>query len=458
MSVDELLKRLRAEAVAYAAADGLTAPPDSRPWRAPSLGPATRGTDKDLGAWEREWLSAPGRPWRFWLAGDELFLVLLYEAVLCRQADPAGLEFWTARLNQGVPRLEVWLELLTSAEHRSLRWGWQERVAVRAKQFMLSGRRSRYGRFLLRRLEMWLKRRARRSTTGLVIDAVRQSCTPLHDSLRRTNQALQDQTARLELVEERVNEKRSELAQVCAPPPDHDVQRFLAELEVAFRGSADNLQRQFEIDYGAVVLEAWARCQTGLCLDLGCGRGVWLEWLESKGIPGIGVDANPSVAEDAQHRGLQVEHDDVVEWLRRQPDCSAAVVSALHLMEHLPLAARLAVARESARVLKPGGVLILETPDPENIWVGAHTFYNDPTHTQPLTPDSLAFMVKYVGLELVAVPRLHPYPEEAKVAEQSLTAERLNGMTCGGQDFAVIARKALPPTVTDGAGAADAGD
>jgi len=143
-------------------------------------------------------------------------------------------------------------------------------------------------------------------------------------------------------------------------------------------------------------------------------------------------------------RGWRWELDDVLAWLQRQPDESAALVTALHLMEHLSLPMRLAVARESARVLKPGGVLIMETPNPENVWVGTHTFYNDPTHTQPLTPDGLAFLARYVGLEVVAVPRLHPYPEQACVPESSLTAQRLNAMTCGGQDFAVVARKPAP--------------
>ena len=63
------------------------------------------------------------------------------------------------------------------------------------------------------------------------------------------------------------------------------------------------------------------------------------------------------------------------------------------------------------------------------------------THSQPLTPDSLEFLVNYCGLQTVAVPRLHPYPVEAGLQVDGPVALRLNHMTCGGQDFAVLARK-----------------
>jgi O-antigen chain-terminating methyltransferase len=144
---------------------------------------------------------------------------------------------------------------------------------------------------------------------------------------------------------------------------------------------------------------------------------------------------------EAQAQGLDAKVQDVMEWLQMQPADSALAITAFHLMEHLPFSVRLALVAACARILKPGGLLILETPNPENIWVASHTFHHDPTHTQPLTPDSLEFLVNYHGLETVEVARLHPYPESARLPEVDAVTSRLNNMTCNGQDFVVIAQK-----------------
>ncbi|WP_172656331.1 hypothetical protein [Halomonas sp. PR-M31] len=99
---------------------------------------------------------------------------------------------------------------------------------------------------------------------------------------------------------------------------------------------------------------------------------------------------------------------------------------------------------EAQRVLAPGGVLILETPNPENILVGSHTFYHDPTHLNPLTPTAMSFLLTYHGFAEVEVRRFNPYPEEAKVPGNDALTERVNGHLCGPQDFAVVGLKAAP--------------
>lgn len=217
---------------------------------------------------------------------------------------------------------------------------------------------------------------------------------------------------------------------------------FLAALEVGFRGPVEALRAQLERDY-LHHLQA-LRTELGgsdLCLDLGCGRGVWLELLQTHGFAARGIDLNRVAVAEAQALGLPVEHGDALAWLRAQPEGSVLAVTAFHLMEHLPFGLRLALVTECARVLRPGGLLIMETPNPENIWVATHTFHHDPTHSQPLTPDSLEFLVNYCGLQTVAVPRLHPYPPEANLPGDDAVTLRLNHMTCGGQDFAVLAQK-----------------
>ena len=221
------------------------------------------------------------------------------------------------------------------------------------------------------------------------------------------------------------------------------VDDFLAALEASFRGPAEDLQAQLAQDYLPRLQALRTQLGDGPCLDLGCGRGVWLALLQAQGFDARGIDLNAAAVAQAQAQGLAAGLGDALAWLRAQPEDSALAITAFHLMEHLPFALRLALVGECARVLRPGGLLILETPNPENIWVATHTFHHDPTHSQPLTPDSLAFLVHYCGLEVVAVPRLHPYPADAGLPGDDPVTLRLNHMTCGGQDFAVLAQKPL---------------
>jgi O-antigen chain-terminating methyltransferase len=225
------------------------------------------------------------------------------------------------------------------------------------------------------------------------------------------------------------------------PTPDDDLTRYYLTLESVFRGDPDRIRAQLATDYLAAVIKVKDEAGEGLCLDLGCGRGEWLDVLATHGFAAKGVDLNPAMAGEARSRGLDVTVGDALAFLRQLPDDSVLAVSAFHLVEHLDFPTLYRVIAECRRVLKAGGLLILETPNPENIWVATHTFHHDPTHDNPLTPASLEFLVNHHGLETVAVPRLHPYPADARLPGNDPVTERLNAMTCGGQDFAVIARK-----------------
>src|SRR5690606_16635801 len=109
-----------------------------------------------------------------------------------------------------------------------------------------------------------------------------------------------------------------------------------------------------------------------------------------------------------------------------------------HIVEHLPFPALYTLIKESARVLQPGGAILIETPNPENVLVGSHTFYHDFTHRNPITPTALQFLLTYHGFERLEVRRLNPYPPEARVPGSDPLTQRVNGHLCGPQDYAVI--------------------
>ena len=115
--------------------------------------------------------------------------------------------------------------------------------------------------------------------------------------------------------------------------------------------------------------------------------------------------------------------------------------SALHVVEHLPFEVLVRTLDEALRVLRPGGLLILETPDPANIMVATGSFWLDPSHLRPIPADLLAFTVRSRGFEAVEVERLHPVDESLRFTAGHEVGDRLNTLLYGPQDYAVIARK-----------------
>jgi O-antigen chain-terminating methyltransferase len=141
-------------------------------------------------------------------------------------------------------------------------------------------------------------------------------------------------------------------------------------------------------------------------VDLGCGRGEWLELLKEAGIAAHGVDLDESMLAAARESGLSVSREEAIEHLRGLPDASRAVVSAFHVVEHMPLEGFVALVREALRVLQPAGLLVVETPNPENLVVGTSDFHLDPTHQRPIPPGLLAFIPEHEGFARTKLLRL----------------------------------------------------
>ena len=176
-------------------------------------------------------------------------------------------------------------------------------------------------------------------------------------------------------------------------------------------------------------------------VDMGCGRGEWLELLREQGFDAMGLDLSAAMVQHCRDHGLHAEHADAQYWLAKQSDNSLAMVSGFHIVEHLPFEQLFQLIGQIWRVLAPGGVLILETPNPENILVGSHTFYHDHTHRNPITPTSLQFLLGYHGFVSQEMLRLNPYPEAYRIQESGSFPERFNGHIYGPQDYGIVARK-----------------
>jgi len=179
-------------------------------------------------------------------------------------------------------------------------------------------------------------------------------------------------------------------------------------------------------------------------LDLGCGRGEWLELLGEHGFSAHGVDLDDGMLAACRERGLDVATRDALSALRAAPDASLALVSAFHLVEHIPFGDVHALVAEALRVLRPGGLLILETPNPENLVVGASNFYTDPSHLRPIPPLLLDFAVEFAGFARHKIVRL----QEAPALHTQESIELINVLNGVSPDYSVVAQKSAELSVT----------
>lgn len=154
-------------------------------------------------------------------------------------------------------------------------------------------------------------------------------------------------------------------------------------------------------------------------IDLGCGRGEWLTLLAEEGIEGLGVDNNPVAVARCRQRGLRVSQADLFPFLADLAPASVALVSAFHVVEHLPRHLLQPLVEEIRRVLVPGGLVLLETPNSHNLEVAGHALWIDPTHVAPVPAPLLEFLFADAGFRAIeswVAPRPAPAIADPAVA------------------------------------------
>ncbi|WP_137669102.1 class I SAM-dependent methyltransferase, partial [Sphaerospermopsis reniformis] len=220
---------------------------------------------------------------------------------------------------------------------------------------------------------------------------------------------------------------------------EHLLDAFYVAFEDYFRGSREDILNRLKV-YLPLIEQANIGTPDAPILDIGCGRGEWLELLRDSGYISKGIDINRVMIEQCQARALDVIAADVIDYLQTLPENSLGAITGFHIIEHLPFKILMRLFAETVRVLKPQGLVIFETPNPENILVGSNNFYLDPTHHHPLPSATIQFMAEISGLCNIQVMKLHPYPENQQVAGEDL-AQRFNHYFYGCQDYAIIGYK-----------------
>ena len=216
--------------------------------------------------------------------------------------------------------------------------------------------------------------------------------------------------------------------------------------ESAFRGSSELIKSRLsiyltdlhEVDRGDRAV-----------LDIGCGRGDWLALLAEEGVVAYGVDIDERSIEFARSNKLDARLADAFAHMAEVPTGSLAAITAFHLVEHLTTDDLVTLLDLCYRALMPGGLLILETPNPENFVVGTTDFYLDPTHNNPIPPPLLAFLTGTRGFAETNIRRLRrstlaPAPASAIATLDPALApiiELLQEHLLAGEDYAVLARR-----------------
>ena len=258
---------------------------------------------------------------------------------------------------------------------------------------------------------------------------------------------------RVELLSEELRSLRSGLTAV-GPRPEAKgaVARAVADsvytaFENRFRGARAEI-RSRQADYVPLFRGR------ALVLDLGCGRGEFLDLLRAEGIAARGVEGNANAVNECRERGLDVIPGDLVEVLRSQPPASLGGVFAAQVVEHLTPPALAALLAASHAALRADGLLVLETVNAASGLAFLDVFIRDLTHERPLHPETLRFMAAAAGFSEVRIEMRSPVPEgvrlallpsgalpppATKVLNENL--ERLNALLFAPIDYALIARR-----------------
>jgi SAM-dependent methyltransferase len=296
----------------------------------------------------------------------------------------------------------------------------------------------------LRKLMRWYvepmaaDQRVYNSSMLKLVDALSERADAAAASNERAQQLLRELEERLTRVERRGGGGAATVpaATVAAQPAATALPDYFA-FESRMRGSVDAIrerQRRYVDDFrGAAPV-----------LDVGCGRGEFLELLRDAGIEARGIDADADMVAYARGEGLDVEQADLVGYLEGLEDGSLGGVFMAQVVEHLPPGVLVRSLELAARKLRGGGLLVAETINPLSPLALRH-YFADLTHAQPLVPETLELLARQSGFAETELRFLNEPAERLTEPDDPVIAanvRRLNELLFAPLDYALVARTA----------------
>jgi O-antigen chain-terminating methyltransferase len=216
-----------------------------------------------------------------------------------------------------------------------------------------------------------------------------------------------------------------------------------AGFENRFRGSEEDVRKQ-QAEYAALF------DKNGKVLDLGCGRGEFLDLLRDRGVEGEGVDLNGAMIDACIDKGLDCRKGDILERLSEAPDGSLGGVFSSQVVEHLPPGYLRKLIETAYTKLVPGGRIVLETVNPASVFALVQIYFLDLSHEKPLHPLALKFLLEGAGFADVEVRYSTPLGEERlrelpgadeRTAALNHDIDKLNALLYAPPNYAAIGKK-----------------
>jgi len=173
----------------------------------------------------------------------------------------------------------------------------------------------------------------------------------------------------------------------------------------------------------------------GSIFDAGCGRGEWIKLMHKYGFACIGVDENPYMTNNSDQ---PIRIGNALEEIKYLPEESQSIISAFHLVEHLETESIISFIKDAFKALKPGGILIMEMPNTENIEVASSNFWLDPSHIKPIPVSLLAFLSQEQGFYRYKILRLQEEKDLHRLSRKITLSDVFFGVS---PDVAVVAQK-----------------
>lgn len=374
---------------------------------------------------------------------------------LWKRVEPPAARFGTGTLQRGV------LDILAPALARQEQWNaavvhvlngqLEETAGLRARIADLNAALVHYFQRVLPVIDARDRMATALATTRaeLILEAFDRRL----ESLGRRLEGLLALRDRVEVVSEETRAIRSSLSAGAPAAPLGQAALRAADdaayvaFENRYRGEPEEIRERLS-SYVAHFADA------APVLDLGCGRGEFLALLKEAGVAGRGVESNARMVEHSRARGLEIAEQDLLAHLQSQPAGSLGGVFAAQVAEHLPPGVLQAMLREAHRVLRPGGLMVLETVNPRSVTGFLEVYIRDLTHERPLHPDTLSFLAAAAGFSEVrvemrapieATSQLQPVPAaglpEAAARALNENVARLNALLYGPQEYALFARR-----------------
>jgi len=274
-----------------------------------------------------------------------------------------------------------------------------------------------------------------------------QATSLLADSFdTRILQQLDDVQARLAEEHRQLQNLLARFDEVAARVPGIAVDAFYSAdaFTAHFRGTTDDIHDRYH-DLAA----RFVGCSP--VLDIGFGRGEFLELLRDLDVDAVGIEPDPELVASARARGLHAESGSAFEYLRSLDDASLGGVVMIQVIEHLSPQHVIDVVRLLADKVRPGGRVVIETVNPMSLFTYAHAFWVDPDHVRPVHPRFLTFLFTEAGFGKVECLDRSPVPideslellpgDDEMTKRVNVNLERINALLFGPQDYAIVATR-----------------